>query len=233
MPLAHRVVIPELMDDPALDAAEHDRALRGLERINRWSHSADILWPPLTAACRRTGSLRVLDVATGAGDVPAELAHRARAAGLNITFEACDASAQALLHAQKHAKPAGAAIRFFQHDALQCPLPTDAYDAVMCSLFLHHVAVEGVVPFLKNMSGAAGQLVLINDLERSRLGLAMAWLGTRILSRSKIVHVDGPRSVRAALTREEAVAAAEAAGMAGATAARRWPCRYLLQWERA
>src|SRR5438128_111546 len=35
---------PEIMDEPDLDAARHHHALRGLERINRWSGSARSLW---------------------------------------------------------------------------------------------------------------------------------------------------------------------------------------------
>lgn len=233
MPLAHRVMIPELMDDPAIDAARHDAALRDLTRINHWSRSADILWPALKEACHAAGSLSVLDVAAGAGDVVIELARRAESENLGITFDACDISPHALRHAERACAESRLRrpIHFFPHDVLGTPLP-GTYDAVICSLFLHHVPGERVPYFLNNLATAARRLVLVNDLERSRLGLALAWLGTRVLSRSPIVHTDGPRSVRAAFTLDEASQAAEAAGMRGARGERHWPCRFLLRWDR-
>src|SRR5947208_702478 len=75
-------------------------------------------------------------------------------------------------------------------------------------------------------------LVLVNDLERGPLGWMLAWLGTRLLSRSRIVHVDGPLSVEGAFTCAEVRALARRAGLDGATLTRRWPCRFLLAWRR-
>src|SRR5947209_11250822 len=110
---AHRAVEPELMDDPGLDPAEHRRALLGLARLNRWSRSAAILWPVLREVAKRVSGrpVRVLDVATGAGDVPVGLWKRATAANLSVEIEACDVSATALAHAA--ASAGGAAVRFF------------------------------------------------------------------------------------------------------------------------
>jgi hypothetical protein len=74
--------------------------------------------------------------------------------------------------------------------------------------------------------------VLVNDLSRSRTGLFLALVGTRLLSTSDVVRVDGPLSVKAAFTPAEARALAERAGLRGAKVMRRWPCRWLLTWER-
>ena len=82
------------------------------------------------------------------------------------------------------------------------------------------------------MGQAAKQLLLVNDLVRSRLGYLLAFAGTRLLSRSQMVHVDGPLSVRGAFKPAEALALALKAGLAGATVSWRWPFRYLLTWSR-
>jgi SAM-dependent methyltransferase len=234
LPVLPRRHQPEVMDQPGLDPRLHRQALAGLRRINFWGRSAGILWPPLAAAARAVGPrpLRVLDLASGGGDVPIRLWHKARRAGLPIVVAGCDVSPVAVEHAAGEAKRRRAEVRFFQADAFDDELPA-GYDAVVCSLFLHHLTEDQAAGLLRRMAAAAGRLVLVNDLVRNRPGLLMAWVATRLLSRSPVVHVDGPRSIQGAFTVEEARGLAERAGLSGATVERRWPCRFLLTWVRS
>jgi 2-polyprenyl-3-methyl-5-hydroxy-6-metoxy-1,4-benzoquinol methylase len=228
--LTHRDLRPEMMDDPGLDAAEHARALRGLGRINRVSLSAGISWPPISRLAER-GPVRVLDLASGGGDVPIALAKRAARSKRPVAVDGCDVSPEAVRFASSQAKARGADVRFFGFDALRDEIPA-GYDVVTCSLFLHHLGDTQAVDLLRRMAAAA-RLVVVNDLERSRLGYALAWAGCRVLSRSPVVRHDGPASVAGAFTRLEARGLAERAGLEGATVKPRWPCRFLLEWSRA
>src|SRR5207249_155678 len=144
---------PELMDQPDLALDQHEQALRGLARINAWSGSARILWPELAALARRLqpAPLRVLDVASGGGDVPIRLWKRARRAGLNVEFQGCDRSGVAVEHARRNAADAGADVRFCVKDGLADPLPENC-DAVTCSLFLHHLGRPEAVRLLRAMA---------------------------------------------------------------------------------
>lgn len=220
--------VPELMDDPALDPAEHRRALAGLARLNAVSNSAGVLWPALAKLARELNRPpRVLDVATGSGDVPRKLVARAKRAGLALEVAGCDISPTAIAEAERG--PGG--VRFFVHDALRDPLPA-GFDAVTCSLFLHHLSEEEAVSLLANMGGAARHLLLVNDLARSRFNYCAVWLASRLLSRSPVVRFDGPASVRSAFMPAEALALAARAGLEGATVRARFPCRFLLSWTR-
>lgn len=232
--LVHRRRQSEWMDQPGLDEAAHRRALRGLARINRVSRSAAAMGRSVEAIARRAGRpLRVLDVACGGGDVSIGLQRRARAAGLAVTVEGCDISDTALRHARERARAAGVEMRFFHLDVLTQPLAAGGqrYDAIVSSLFLHHLERGEVVALLARMREAAPHVV-IDDLERCRLGLVAAWVGTRVLSGSPIVHVDGPRSVRGAFTAQEMRAIAAEAGLNGAAVTRHWPMRWLMHWSR-
>ena len=223
----------ELMDDPSLDVEQHVLALRGLERINWWSASVHTLWPPIQALVGEepTGAFRVLDIATGAGDVPMTLWHRARRAGVQLAVDGCDHSPIAITHARQRAKQRQADVTFFEWDVLTQQIP-QGYDVVTCSLFLHHLNEAHVVELLRAMAQAARRLVVISDLVRSRAGLALAYLGTRLLSTSAVVHVDGPRSVQAAYTIEEIRGLAMQAGMDDAAVLPCWPWRYRLVWKK-
>jgi 2-polyprenyl-3-methyl-5-hydroxy-6-metoxy-1,4-benzoquinol methylase len=232
--LSRRNLQPELMDQPGLEENLHRQALRGLQRINWLSRSAAILWPPLRriASSIAERPCRILDIASGGGDVPLELARRCRAGGWRAEFTGLDVSGTAIDHASGNARRQNeSAVHFQQHDVFRCDLP-QGYDVVMCSLFLHHLSRQQAVELLSKMAGAAVRLVLVNDLRRTRLGYALAWWGGRMLTRSPIVHVDGPMSVAAAFTCSEALELAEEAGLKGATIARRWPQRLLLSWSK-
>jgi 2-polyprenyl-3-methyl-5-hydroxy-6-metoxy-1,4-benzoquinol methylase len=228
--LDRRERFDELMDDPALDPAEHRLALAGLARVNRLSRSADVLWPPVARLVRRTSDrpVRILDVATGSGDVALSLVRKAARAGVRVEVAGCDVSPTAVRTATE---AAGGTASFFVHDVIRDPLPT-GFDVVTCSLFLHHLSEPDAVTVLRRMKDAAARLVLVNDLERCRLGYLAAWVGTRLLSRSRVVRYDGPVSVRQAFTPHEAVELARAAGLTGAAVGRRFPFRFLLRWRR-
>jgi SAM-dependent methyltransferase len=230
--LSERRREPEIMDQAGLDRARHVSALRGLARINWWSRSAGILWPPLRELARQTsGTLRVLDLATGGGDVPLALWRRAQRAGIALQLEGCDFNPVAVEHAAAIARECGANVRFFVADALNDPFQ-DHYDVLMCSLFLHHLDEAPARAFLERLGRQARQLVLVNDLVRGWPGYLLAQVGTRLLSRSAVVHTDGPLSVQGAFTRAELATLAEQAGLHGATVSWRWPWRMLLTWRR-
>ena len=225
---------PEVMDQPGLDPAEHARALAGLRRINSISGLAGSLLAPIEALARRRGGapLQVLELACGGGDTAIDLALMAQRRGLALELRACDLNPEAVRIAQANAQRRGAAVEVFCADALAAPPEPGEADVVFCSLFLHHLPDADAERLLALMAQRARQLVLVNDLIRSRLGYALAWAGTRLLSRSWVVHTDGPLSVRAAFQPAEVLAMAERAGLAGAELQRCWPERYLLRWER-
>lgn len=226
---------PELMDQPDLDPSLHVSALRGLHRINIVSRSAAILWPTIAEVARQVSPLpvRVLDIACGGGDIAVSLARRAKRAGISIEISGCDISDCAVREARQRACAAGLQnVQFFNLNVLEDSLPAD-FDVLTCSLFLHHLSEEQAAALLQRMAAAARRSVMICDLERSWLGYGLAWLGCRLLTRSPVVHVDGPRSVAAAFAVSEISALAQRCGLDHATISHHWPERWLLAWRKA
>jgi 2-polyprenyl-3-methyl-5-hydroxy-6-metoxy-1,4-benzoquinol methylase len=233
--LAARNRQSELMDDPALDGKLHRHALESLGRINWLSRSDSAVWREIRSlqkASTRERPLTILDIAAGGGDLALNLSRHAQRDGILVQIHGCDISSTALNFASEQAAASKQDnVKFFQCDALNQPFPQSKYDVVMCSLFLHHLPEKDAVRLLQRMKETATELVLVDDLRRTRFGYWLAWLGCRILTRCHVVHVDGPMSVEGAFTTREAQTLAERAGLKDAVTRHRWPQRFMLIWR--
>ena len=229
--LAERRLEPEEMDNLALPDDELQAALMGLARLNWASQSNSIGWPPvkLVANFFAPRSVRVLDIATGSGDVPIAMAGWGKRKGLNLDIWAIDINAKSIEFARHKARAAKAEVTFECLDAINDELPGD-FDVVMCSLFLHHLPKEQAITLLRKMAAAAKVLGIVIDLRRSIYGYALAYVASRLLSRSRIVHRDAVRSVRAAFTLQELHQISEEAGVPSGRSGRQWPARMSLVW---
>lgn len=224
------------MDEPALDPALHRQALAGLARLNVVGRSADILWRALRRERCHCAPLRLLDLACGGGDVLRALARRARQSRLPWTFAGVDKSEVALDYAREQARHANLEASFVACDLLgddwlEAPAARDV-DVVVCSLFLHHLSDGDAVSLLRRAAAVAQSKLIVNDLNRSVINRWLTWWGCHLLTRSPIVQFDGPASIRAAFSHDEARQLATAAGLHNATVSRRLPARWLLEWER-
>lgn len=231
--LKNRILEDEVMDQPGLDPRLHSQALTGLKRLNWWSATASVLWHGLEDLVGQGGmqGLRVVDFACGGGDNALRLARQAAQRNVQLAIHGYDRSQTAVDFAREQTRRrAIRGVEFFQADVLSDALP-HRYDVAICTLFLHHLNEAQAVQLLQRMSAAARLGILVDDLRRTRLGYFLAWAGGRLLTRSPVVHVDGPLSVRAAFSTEEVRDLAIAAGLQGATIHPHWPQRFLLSWR--
>lgn len=234
MNLNERELVGELMDDPALDPREHERALRGLARLNRLSAAH----APIHAAVRGrfTEGFDLLDVASGSGDVLMGVALLLRGHRKGVRFHACDVSPVACARIEARFGCRRIPVRVFTADALDPgALGGGSYHVVMNSLFLHHLTRDDAVRALRAMADALhpGGLLVVSDLVRSEWGYRLAWLASRLLTRSRVVHTDALLSVRSAYRPDDLHDLAESAGLVGVRVRRVWPQRMLLTWVKS
>ena len=222
------------MDSPDLDADQHIAALKGLSRLNRLSRVDAALWPPILTALKTTTSgqpLRVLDIAAGGGDIPRRLLRRAQKIHLPLEIDICDMNDVAVAFAAKEAKRAHLenVSHAFLCDIVREPLP-NGYDIIMDSLFLHHLRDAEALAVLKKMRNAARHSILLTDVLRTRRGYRLAYWAPRLTSRSRVTHIDGPRSIRGAFSLAEFQQLVKDADMPNPTITTLWPERIFLQW---
>jgi 2-polyprenyl-3-methyl-5-hydroxy-6-metoxy-1,4-benzoquinol methylase len=180
---------------------------------------------------------RILDVGCADGEIAFDLT-RLLGDRIPFTLTGWDMSQVAISAAcdrLEYEKPAiRKTLRFEVRDLfeeLEANRGEPPFDIVYCTLLLHHFSDSDAVRILAAMKRLARRAVIIDDLQRTQFGLWLAAIGCRILSRSPVVHFDGPQSVRAAFSCDEAMGLATAAGLSGSKLRRHWPERYMLSWE--
>jgi len=221
------------MDSPDLPEREHIAALAGLARINRSTGVAAAIYRRIRRYARELGRpIRLLDIATGSGDMPIHWARQSRRDGITIHCTGVDISPTAIAYATQAAKQSRVDVQFLQRDVLADRLPT-GFDVVTCGLFIHHLSEPQIVHLLAAMRAVASHGVIVCDIERSRLNLACVWVLAHAVSRSGIVHRDAVRSVKASLTREEFCSLAQAALDCPVRVDGLPPCRFIATMDEA
>jgi ubiquinone/menaquinone biosynthesis C-methylase UbiE len=145
---------------------------------------------------RRTGKTHfsLFELAAGKGFVPMQAGRDLGHDGMRLDITLVD-------RAPTHLPGNGQAHKVAA-DALNIPFSDSAFDLVSCTLFLHHLAPEEVLKFASESLRVARVAVLVNDLVRHPLHLALAYTGVP-LYRSRITRNDAPASVKQAYTIEE------------------------------
>lgn len=205
---------PEWMDLPGRDPVELAQTFRELALVNRLLGGT---WLTIRGIerLRRDHQLgerfTLLDVASGAADIPCEISAWARRRGLNASVVATDINPEILTFAKHPGSPD--ALELVTADARCLPFADDAFDIVACSLVLHHLDPDDVVRTLREMGRVASSGVLINDLIRGWTSYIGAWSLSRILTRNQISRHDAPLSARRAYTRQELIDLCVTAGL--------------------
>jgi 2-polyprenyl-3-methyl-5-hydroxy-6-metoxy-1,4-benzoquinol methylase len=202
----------ELMDLPDADPCELAHTLTDLAWINRWLGGMRLIRAHLPSLLDGTAaSLRILDVGTGYADVPRAVARWGRRCGLPVEIEGVDHREQIVRLAQEASAPYPE-IRIRRAEALSLPYPEGSFHVVLASLVLHHMEGEDQVQFLRELYRVASHAVLVNDLRRGRWPFLVTWAALHIVSRNRLIHHDGPLSVRRSFLPAELLALARRAG---------------------
>lgn len=208
----------ELMDEPGVDRGELSRSLADLRRVNRWLGGTRVVLRYLEGMMARLPGREctVLDVATGSGDIPLEVARRARGRGVRARVTATDAHPGAVEAARAHTAH-DPDVRVEEADALALPYPDGAFDFALCATALHHFGEEEAARVLRELDRVAARGVVVSDLRRTRTALlGVELLAATVWRTHPVTRHDAPLSIRSAYTPGEVRALAERAGVEGA-----------------
>lgn len=212
-PLTDRADEPELMDSGTTSAAELDEALDFLSAANTYLGGWAVMRERLevwSGAWDKTKIITMLDVGTGAADLPLRILSWGRRRRFNIKIIGIDTDAKVLDLARE--RTVGEESLGLMHADLKTFAAMGGrFDYVLGSLFLHHLPPAELVPALRLCDGLAIKGLLFSDLRRC----AAAYAGVSALTcmAGRVSRYDGPMSVRRAFLPEELTGAAERAGL--------------------
>jgi SAM-dependent methyltransferase len=189
-----RVTTPELLDSDECPPEEVKCALRDLGRMNRWFGGVATTQALIERVAQSTGRkhLSVLEVAAGFGEVPRVVGQRLARRGIRLDFTLLDR-----MRSHLNGNP-----RSVVADGLALPFQDGSFDVVSCSLFAHHLSPEDLSRFLRDAVRVSRGAVVINDLVRHPLHLALVYVGFPLM-RCRVARVDGVASVRSAYVPDE------------------------------
>jgi ubiquinone/menaquinone biosynthesis C-methylase UbiE len=199
-----------------LDAApgELTRSLTDIARLNRIGARRTIQRhvAPFFARRRPGQPLRILDVGTGAADIPLAVARWARRHGHRVQIVALDVHPTILDYAAR-AVAGTPEVHIVAGNALEAPIRPGSVDVALCSLVLHHLPEEAVAALFRRLAELVRLGFVVSDFRREWLAWVAVWLVTRALSSNRMTRHDGPLSVRRAYTPTELAHLATRAGL--------------------
>jgi 2-polyprenyl-3-methyl-5-hydroxy-6-metoxy-1,4-benzoquinol methylase len=189
----------EYLDEPNVSADLLRRSLSDVARANTLFGGTRAvlreLMPVLRAA--RGDSLTLLDVGTGAADIPTAARALAERLGVRLTVVGAD-TAEPLAHSAAPRLDGSICA-----DARALPFPSHSVDVVVCSQLLHHFTELEMLLVLRELHRVARERVIVSDLRRSWAAAAGIWLASFPLRFHPVSRHDGVVSVLRGFTPRE------------------------------
>jgi 2-polyprenyl-3-methyl-5-hydroxy-6-metoxy-1,4-benzoquinol methylase len=188
----------EMMDRPQPVSSELERDLEGLRQLNRWFGSYRLVSFFMRRWITPGAQIRVVDLATGSGDIPRLLVNHARKIGAQIEIDAVDRQA-ATLEIAKGLSADYPEISYHIANILEWDRP-EGYDIALCSLVLHHFSEEDALRLLRRCRALSRRFALVSDLRRGFLLRAGVYMLTALIFREPMTRFDARLSAQRAFS---------------------------------
>ena len=186
----------EMMDRPQPVSAELERDLKRIRQLNRWFGSYRLICHFARRWIKAGDNMRIVDFATGSGDIPRLIVHYARKIGAKVEIDALDRQSATLEIARK-LSAAYPEISYHATNIIDWS-PAEAYDIVLCTLALHHFSDQDAVRVLQRCRESSRNFVLVSDLRRGLLATAGVYLLTELIFREPMTRYDARLSAERA-----------------------------------
>jgi len=188
----------EMMDRRQPVSLELERDLERLRQLNRWFGSYHVVSTFMRRWIASGAKMRVVDLATGSGDIPRLLVDHARKIGAQIEIDAVDQQ-PATLEIARSLSAEYPEISYHTANILEWDC-AQGYDIALCSLVLHHFSDDDAVKLLRRCRALSKRFVLATDLRRGLLLQAGVYMLTALIFREPMTRFDARLSAQRAFS---------------------------------
>jgi len=223
------MVHEELLDESDATRSEIEGHVKNITMANRLLGGTDAVMKPLTRLIGRKPArepVRILDLGTGAADIPITIDQWARRHGIAVRILALDSDPTVVDIARRNTREFPD-ISIDLIDIRTLPYRNRSFEYVICSQVIHHLDTPDVIGVLRSMCRLATQGIVVSDLHRRPFCIGAAWVGSRLVS-NRLSRKDAAYSFRSAFTPAELEELAVQANLPCWEIHKYGPCRLVL-----
>jgi SAM-dependent methyltransferase len=188
----------EIMDRPQPVSLELERDLERLRQLNHWFGSHRLVSTFMRRWVLPGAQMRVVDLATGSGDIPRSIVDYGRKIGARLEIDAVDHQ-PATLEIAQDLSAAYPEISYHAANILEWD-GARGYDIALCSLALHHFNDDDAVKLLRRCRALSKRFVLVSDLRRGFLLRTGVYMLTALIFREPMTRFDARLSAQRAFS---------------------------------
>jgi hypothetical protein len=194
-----RVDEPEDIDNPEQPFEEIARSMGDVACSNRLFGGTRAVIHHVSRLLKnvpKSGTIRILDIATGSADIPKALLAWGNQHGRDLYIVGLD-NLPSMLHL---AQQTAGGVHLVRGDALHLPFAPGAFDIALCALAFHHLGFENSAHVLAEMDRLTTRGFVVTDLRRDRPTYYGVKAALALIHAHPFTRHDGPASVLRAFT---------------------------------
>ncbi len=225
---------PELLDLSGHSPLELANNYRDMAFINRYLGVHGMVLAHFRQLLKKRGNpgqVTILDLATGAGDVPLALIRWGRKSGIEIKALGLEINRQAIAMVRERAVEYPE-MSFLLGNIMDLPYGPSSVDYTLCNTTLHHFTFDQSIRIIQNMAEISRYGFIITDLRRGLWPYLLAKGACFLISQNRLTRFDGPRSVQKSYTYKEFWHLAQVSGLKGIRVYKHPFLRLAMIWEK-
>jgi len=194
----------ELMDDLSLDEPQIKAILKDITLANKWLGGNSITIKALDGLFKEhpRGKYTIIDIGCGDGSMLREVADHCAEKQIKTQLIGLDLNEKSINIAKELSGGYGN-IQYLTQDVLTLKPEKFHCDIILCTLTLHHFSQEQIHIFIKKIALLATIGIVVNDLDRNKISVALFKMFSRVFIKTYIAKHDGLVSIKSGFTKKD------------------------------
>ncbi len=194
----------ELMDDLSLDEIQIKSVLKDITLANKWLGGNKITIKALDKLFKEhpREEYTIIDIGCGDGSMLREVADHCVEKHIKTKLIGLDLNEKSI-NIAKNSSRNYSNIKFYMQDVLALKPDEHHCDILLCTLTLHHFSQEQIHTFIKKFALLATIGIVVNDLDRNKIGFALFKVFSWVFMKTYIAKHDGLVSIKSGFTKND------------------------------